>query len=167
MVIPRSFRLLPQKLPYPRQRKQPAAETIDPGFRLAIAMLHARARKKRGLGEVDHDRDGSNHADACQFDPRPEVRRQQGREDVSDSGILALVRRGMGFSIFPRLAAFPIPEGVNIIDLPIALKRPFALVAQPETARAKAVEIVLRFLRDKRTIRQTDAFRSGSIGFDY
>lgn len=89
------------------------------------------------------------------------------RRMVSDSGIVALVRRGMGFTIFPRLAAFPMPEGVKIVDLPIMLKRPFALVAQPETARAKAVKIVMRFLRDKRIIRQTDAFRSGSIGFDY
>lgn len=89
------------------------------------------------------------------------------RRMASDSGIMALVGRGMGFTIFPRLAAFPVPPGVTAADLPIALVRPFVIVAQPETARIKAVKIVLRFLRDKRIIRQTEAFRSGSIGFGY
>lgn len=89
------------------------------------------------------------------------------RRMASDSGILALVGRGMGFSILPRLAAFPVPDGVSMIDLPVPLMRPFVLISQPETARLKAVKILIRFLRDKRIVRQTEAFRSGIVGFDY
>ena len=89
------------------------------------------------------------------------------RRMASDSGILALVGRGMGFSILPRLAAFPVPAGVSMIDLPVPLMRPFVLISQPETARLKAIKILIRFLRDKRIVRQTEAFRSGIVGFDY
>ena len=89
------------------------------------------------------------------------------RRMASDSGILALVARGMGFSVLPRLAAFPVPEGVSMVDLPTPLRRPFFLICQPETARLKAIKILIRFLRDKRIIRQTEAFRAGIVGFDY
>ncbi len=89
------------------------------------------------------------------------------RRMASDSGILALVGRGMGFSILPRLAAFPVPEGVSMADLPAPLLRPFSLICDAGTVRLKAVKILIRFLRDKRIIRQTEAFRSGIVGFGY
>lgn len=84
----------------------------------------------------------------------------------SDTGILAMVSRGMGFSIFPALAAFPVPDGVHIVELRDSVEHGYMLVAQPERAREKAVSIVMRILADKRILRQTNAFRAGIIALD-
>jgi DNA-binding transcriptional LysR family regulator len=89
------------------------------------------------------------------------------RRLASDSGIIALVRKGLGFSIFPRLATFPEPNGVQVLDLPIRAKRHLILLTKPETARIKVVKTVLRYLRDKPVLMKTEAFRAGIISFDY
>lgn len=80
---------------------------------------------------------------------------------ATDTGIAAMVKHGAGYSILPRLAVFPEPQGVKVFDLPIPAKRQFELIALPETAREKAVQIVMRFLRNKRTLANSDAFRAG------
>ena len=85
----------------------------------------------------------------------------------NDSGILALVERGLGFAILPRLATFPEPPGIRIVDLPISAQRHLAIVARPATAREAAVKIVLKFIRDKRILMKTDVCRAGVAGFDY
>lgn len=82
---------------------------------------------------------------------------------TADSSIAAMVRRGLGYSILPRLAVFPKPDGVRIVDLPIPAKRHFALVALPGTAREKAVQIVMNFIRNKRFMTRSDAFRAGLV----
>ncbi|MES2071051.1 MAG: LysR family transcriptional regulator [Pseudomonadota bacterium] len=84
---------------------------------------------------------------------------------TTDTSIAAMVRHGVGYSILPRLAVFPEPEGVKIIDLPISAKRQFALVVLPDTARTKAVQIVMRFVRDKRLVKESEAFRAGLISW--
>ena len=89
------------------------------------------------------------------------------RQMTSDSSILALVRQGLGYSILPRLAAFPTPPGVTTEVLPVHLQRPFLLILHPDTARQKVVQTVVRYLRDKQIIRQTEAWRHGVIGFNY
>jgi len=89
------------------------------------------------------------------------------RRMTNDIGILAMVGRGLGFTIMPRLAAYPVPAGSKVSDIPISLKRELALYMSEDTARLKAVKIVARFLRDKKIIAATDVFRSGGIGFDY
>jgi len=85
---------------------------------------------------------------------------------ASDSGILALVSRGMGFSIFPQLATFPTPPGIRIAPLPITARRPIALIMTPEAARNKAVKIVQRYIRDRNGLKRTDVFRAGVINLD-
>lgn|GEM_PF-1127795 len=85
------------------------------------------------------------------------------RKLASDSGILAMVGRGMGFTIFPHLAAYPSPKNVKIIPLPISTRRNIALVARPDAIRSKPVKIVTRFIRDKRLLTTTEAYRDGVI----
>lgn len=85
------------------------------------------------------------------------------RKLASDSGILATVGRGMGYTIFPHLAAYPSPKNVKILPLPITARRNIALVALPESVRNKAIKIVTRFIRDKRLLTTTEAFRDGVI----
>ncbi len=85
------------------------------------------------------------------------------RRLVSDSGITAMVARGLGFSIFPQLATFPTPPGICIAALPVEAKRPIALVRTADNARSKPVRIVLRQLRDKAGLRRTDAYRAGAM----
>lgn len=87
------------------------------------------------------------------------------RKLASDSGILAMVGRGLGFSIFPHLATFPPPKGVKIIDLPIVVKRQIAVLVKAESARSPATKTVIKFIRDKRLLTMTDAFRAGIISF--
>jgi DNA-binding transcriptional LysR family regulator len=89
------------------------------------------------------------------------------RRMTNDLGILAMVGRGLGFTIMPRLASYPIPAGGKMADIPIKLKREIALYMSEETAGLKAAKIVTRFLRDKQIIASTDVYRSGGIGFDY
>jgi DNA-binding transcriptional LysR family regulator len=82
---------------------------------------------------------------------------------ATDTGVAAMVRHGVGYSILPRLAVFPEPDGVQLVDLPISAKRQFAVVALPEAARVKEIQIVVRFLRNKRILKNCEAFRAGLI----
>jgi DNA-binding transcriptional LysR family regulator len=82
---------------------------------------------------------------------------------ATDTGILAMVQRGLGYSILPRLVVFPVPDGIRVFDLPIPARRQFALVTLPENARLKAVQVVLRVLNDKRFVKQAEAFRAGIV----
>ena len=84
----------------------------------------------------------------------------------NDTSIAALVGRGLGYSILPRLAAFPAPDDVRIVDLPLPARREFALVGRPDTMRSQAVQVVVRFLRDQRILRKTNAFKAGIVSFD-
>lgn len=84
---------------------------------------------------------------------------------ATDTTIAAMVRHGVGYSILPRLAIFPEPDGVKIVDLPIAAKRDFALVALPHSARSKVVQVVMRFIANKRILEKSEAFRAGILGW--
>lgn len=77
-----------------------------------------------------------------------------------------MVGRGLDYSILPRLATFPAPDDVRIVDLPLHARREFALVAKPETMRFQPVQVVMRFLRDQRILVKTKAFQAGVIFFD-
>jgi DNA-binding transcriptional LysR family regulator len=84
---------------------------------------------------------------------------------ATDTTIAAMIRHGVGYSILPRLAIFPAPDGVKIVDLPISAKRMFALVVLPETGRSKVAQIVMRFVRNKAIVAKSDAFRAGVVGW--
>ena len=89
------------------------------------------------------------------------------RRMTNDLGILAMVARGLGFTIMPRLASYPVPAGAKLAGIPIELKRELSLYMSEDTAQLSAVKIVARFLRDKKIIAGTDVYRAGGIGFDY
>ena len=89
------------------------------------------------------------------------------RKMVNESGIIAVIRRGLGFSILPRLAAFNDSDGVKIVDLPIELKRQMMLISNAQNHRSPLVRIVQKFLRDKQILAKSDAFRSRIVQFDY
>ena len=91
---------------------------------------------------------------------------EPGRTMSNDTSIAALVGRGLGYSILPRLATFPAPDDVRIVDLPLPARREFALVGTPETMRLQAVQVVTRFLRDQRIVAKTRAFKAGIVHFD-
>ncbi len=96
---------------------------------------------------------------AAGFDAEPS------RTLAADSSIAAMVRHGVGYSMLPRLAVFPEPQGVKVVDLPIAARRQFALVALPEVGRGKLVQTVARFIRNRRHLANSDAARAGLVSW--
>ncbi|WP_229503881.1 LysR family transcriptional regulator [Massilia putida] len=81
----------------------------------------------------------------------------------NDTSIAAMVARGMGWSILPRLATFPEGDEVQVLPLPIPARRQFAL-AGPRTAMAsRAVKAVLGVLRDRRLLAATRAGQAGIL----
>ncbi|CAN7235352.1 LysR family transcriptional regulator [Massilia sp. LjRoot122] len=84
----------------------------------------------------------------------------------NDTSIAAMVGRGMGYSILPRLATFPEPPDVRVLPLPIPARRQFAIAALPDVMRQPAVRAVVRALRDRSLAAVTQAGRAGIIGWD-
>lgn len=84
----------------------------------------------------------------------------------NDTSLAAMVGRGMGFSILPRMATYPEPDEVRTLPLPIPARRQFAIAGLPETMRSPAVKAVVRFLRDKKIVGKTKAYQAGIIGWE-
>ncbi|KFI08866.1 hypothetical protein JN27_01565 [Massilia sp. BSC265] len=84
----------------------------------------------------------------------------------NDTSIAAMVGRGMGYSILPRLASFPEPPDVRILPLPIPARRQFAIAALPDVMRLPRVRAVVRALRERKLAAATQAGRAGIIGWD-
>jgi DNA-binding transcriptional LysR family regulator len=81
----------------------------------------------------------------------------------NDTSIAALVGRGMGYSILPRLATFPEPQEVRTIALPVPARRQFVLAGFPETMRSPEVTAVVKVLRSKRMVARTRAYQAGIL----
>jgi DNA-binding transcriptional LysR family regulator len=90
---------------------------------------------------------------------------QPSRLLTTDSSIVAMVRQGLGFTILPRLAVFPLPDGVNAVPLPFAAKRSFAVVALPEVARTEAANTVIAHIRNRKLVARSEAFGSGLLSW--
>jgi DNA-binding transcriptional LysR family regulator len=80
--------------------------------------------------------------------------------------ILALVSRGLGYALLPRLVAFPDEPGTQILALPFRASRRLVVVARPTMARTSLVSTVIQLILDRRLITETDAWRSGAITFE-
>jgi DNA-binding transcriptional LysR family regulator len=91
---------------------------------------------------------------------------QASRTLSNDTSIAAMVARGMGYSILPRLSTYPEPDGVRTLDLPIPARRQFAVAALPATMRDPAVKAVARFIRNRSVMARTSAIQLGIIGWD-
>jgi DNA-binding transcriptional LysR family regulator len=92
---------------------------------------------------------------------------QAGRRLANDTSIAAMVARGMGYSIMPRLAVFPEPEGVRTHALPLpaagAATRSLVLAAEPAAMRRPEVKAVVGILRGRRMLERTRAWQAGVI----
>jgi DNA-binding transcriptional LysR family regulator len=86
-----------------------------------------------------------------------------GRTLGNDTSIAAMVARGMGWSILPRLATYPEPDEVRVLPLPIPAMRQFALAGPRDAMRSARVKAVLDVLRDRRLLAATRAGRAGIL----
>jgi DNA-binding transcriptional LysR family regulator len=84
---------------------------------------------------------------------------------ANDTSIAAMVGRGMGYSIMPRLAVFPEPEGVRTLALPIPARRSLVLAGDAATMRRPEVRAVLKILRSRKVVERTPAWLAGRLGW--
>jgi DNA-binding transcriptional LysR family regulator len=68
-------------------------------------------------------------------------------EVKEDSTIVGMVKRGLGATILARLAAEPVPEGIQVFRLPVPLKRSIGAILLKETLLPKAVFVLLDILK--------------------
>jgi DNA-binding transcriptional LysR family regulator len=81
----------------------------------------------------------------------------------NDTSIVAMVGRGMGYSILPELSVFPKSEEVRTLALPIPARREFVVAGMPGPMRSPVVRAVVRCLRDKRIVARTRAYQAGIV----
>lgn len=89
-----------------------------------------------------------------------------GRRLANDTSIAAMVARGMGYSIMPRLAVLPVPDGVRTLALPIPARRSFALAGEAAAMRRPEVAAVLKILRSRKMVEKTPAWRAGVLAWE-
>ncbi|NEQ43834.1 MAG: LysR family transcriptional regulator [Leptolyngbya sp. SIOISBB] len=65
-----------------------------------------------------------------------------------DSTIVSMVAEGLGAAILPRLAALPIPDGVQVRSLPESLERVIGVATLVQTPHAPAVDVFIEMLRN-------------------
>lgn len=70
-----------------------------------------------------------------------------------DSTIVSMVAQGLGAAILPRLAALPIPAGVQVRSLPEPLERVIGVATLSQTPHAPAVAVFIRMLRENVAVR--------------
>ena len=68
-------------------------------------------------------------------------------EIKEDSTIVSMVAQGLGAAILPRLAALPIPEGIEVRSLPVPLERAIGAVVLANVLHPPAVFAFLDLLR--------------------
>jgi DNA-binding transcriptional LysR family regulator len=83
---------------------------------------------------------------------------------ANHTSVAAMVGRGMGYSILPRLSTYPEPDEVRTLPLPIPARRQFVVACRAGTMRSPAVKAVLRFIRDDRVVTRTKAYQAGIVG---
>jgi DNA-binding transcriptional LysR family regulator len=90
---------------------------------------------------------------------------RSGHRLANDTSIAAMVARGMGFSIMPRLAVFPEPAGVRTLALPVPARRSFALAGDAAVMRRPEVAAVVKILRSRKIVERTTAWQAGVLGW--
>jgi DNA-binding transcriptional LysR family regulator len=89
---------------------------------------------------------------------------------ANDTSIAALVGRGMGYAILPRLSIYPEPRDVRILPLPLPdpalARRRFAIAALPAQMRRPGVRAVVRALRDRALAAATPAGQAGIVRWE-
>lgn len=87
------------------------------------------------------------------------------RRVASEIGALALVSRGLGYLLLPRLASFPDTPATKVLELPHSFTRYLTVCVKPSLARTTLAKTVLSYLLDQRLIAQSAAWRAGVIRF--
>jgi DNA-binding transcriptional LysR family regulator len=64
-----------------------------------------------------------------------------------DSSMVSMVRQGLGIAILPRLAAAPVPEDVQVYQLPFALSRPIGATMLRDALHTPALYAFLEALQ--------------------
>ncbi len=82
---------------------------------------------------------------------------------ATDSAVSALIARSLGYSFLPRLAVHPLPDGVQVLPLPVAARRQFVIAALPDMARQPACAMLLRYLGQARLQQDSTAYRAGLL----
>ena len=99
---------------------------------------------------------------AAGFTPEP------ARTLSNDTSIAAMVGRGMGHSILPRLAIFPQASDVRIRPLPLPspalARRQLAIAALPDVIRLPRLRAVVASLRQRRLAAIPPAVQAGTLG---
>ena len=67
----------------------------------------------------------------------------------TDSTIVNMVAQGLGATIIPRLAAEPIPPGLQVFSLPVPLFRIIGMAMLANSLQTPAVFAFLDLLKDK------------------
>lgn len=70
-----------------------------------------------------------------------------------DSTIVSMVAQGLGAAILPRLAAMPIPKGVQVRSLPQPLERVIGVATLAQTPHSPAVDVFISMLREGDIVR--------------
>lgn len=97
---------------------------------------------------------------------RSGMSQQRQRELVNESGIVAMVVRGLGYAVLPRLTVFPDAQGTQILALPFYAARQLVVCRSRRETRNKAVEAVVQCIRSKPLLMKTEAWQSGVISCD-
>jgi DNA-binding transcriptional LysR family regulator len=85
------------------------------------------------------------------------------RSLTSARSILALVGLGLGFTLLPRLEAFPNATKTQVLELPIPAVRQLSVFATASHSESRLVKKVMQFITDRRLIMRTDAWHAGAI----
>ncbi len=92
--------------------------------------------------------------------------RQRVRELVNESGIVAMVVRGLGYAVLPRLTVFPDVQGTQILALPFQAIRQLVVCSSRNAPRSKVIDTVIQYIRSKQLIMSTEAWQSGILTSD-
>ncbi|WP_088140260.1 LysR family transcriptional regulator [Achromobacter xylosoxidans] len=93
--------------------------------------------------------------------------RQRVREQVSESGIAAMVGRGLGYAVLPRLTVFPDVQGTQILVLPFRAMRKLVMYRTSRRSRDSVVDTVIRYIRNKSLVMKTEVWQRGIITLDF
>jgi DNA-binding transcriptional LysR family regulator len=85
------------------------------------------------------------------------------RHLATESGVVGLVARGLGYTVLPRLTVFPDASGTKLLQLPFSANRQLVMFAKPASARRAMVRTAMQFIADKRIITKTEAWKAGVV----
>jgi DNA-binding transcriptional LysR family regulator len=90
---------------------------------------------------------------------------QAARGLTDPRGILALIARGLGYTVLPQLVAFPCPTGTQMLALPFPARRQLVAIAKPAVVRSRLVTTAMQRIVDRQVIMKSEAWARGAIGF--